>query len=104
MLIAWISVRYTAALALHRSLLSLESAHSESENELHLTYNVTPRNSTEPRQIFIKLLFVPNSRQLADAQVEGLVEDAGDVIGAHVQANDVPRLIVAVLARARAGA
>ncbi|EJF64414.1 hypothetical protein DICSQDRAFT_153431 [Dichomitus squalens LYAD-421 SS1] len=95
--------RYTAALALHRSLLSLESAHSESENELHLTYNITPRGSTDSRQVFIKLLFVPNSRQLADAQVEGLILDVGDVIGAHVQANDVPRLIAAVLSRARAG-
>ncbi|PIL24886.1 hypothetical protein GSI_12773 [Ganoderma sinense ZZ0214-1] len=95
---------YMAALALHRSLLSLESAHSESENELHLTYNIMPYGTTEPRPIFIKLLFVPNSRQLADAQVEGLLQDAGDVIGAHVQANDVPRLIAAVLARARAGA
>ena len=85
-------------------LLSLVSTHSESENELHLTYEIAPRGSIERRQIFIKLLFVPNSWQLADAQVEGLVEDAGDVVGAHVQANDVPRLIAAILARARAGA
>ena len=47
---------------------------------------------------------MPNSRQLADAEVAGLVEDIGDVVGAHVQANNVPGLIAAVLARARAGA
>ena len=93
-----------AALALHRSLLSLETAHSESENELHLSYNVVTRDTATRRQIFLKLLFVPNSRQLADAQVEGLEEDVGDVIGAHIQANDVPGLIAAVLSRARAGA
>lgn len=96
--------RYTAALALHRSLLSLEEAHSESENELHLSYNVTRHGTADLRRIFVKLLFVPNSRQLADAQVEGLEEDSGDVIGAHIQANDVPGLIGAILARARAGA
>ncbi|CDO73345.1 hypothetical protein BN946_scf185008.g108 [Trametes cinnabarina] len=95
---------YTASLALYRALMSLETSHFESENELHLTYAVTPRGSTTRRNIFIKLLFVPNSRQLADAEVAGLVEDVGDAIGAHVQANDVPGLIAAILARARAGA
>ncbi|KAH9846268.1 hypothetical protein C2E23DRAFT_891034 [Lenzites betulinus] len=94
---------YTASLALYRVLVSLETSHSESENELHLSYAVTPRGISERRNIFIQLLFVPNSRQLADAHVEGLVEDIGDVVGAHVQANDVPGLIAAVLARARAG-
>ena len=85
-------------------MLSLETAHSESENELHLAYLITPQDTDERRRIFIKLLFVPNSRQLADARVEGLLEDSGDVIGAHIQANDVPGLIAALLARARAGA
>ena len=84
--------------------MSLEEAHSESENELHLFYNVTRLRTADQRRVFIKLLFVPNSRQLADAQVDGLEEDPGDVIGAHIQANDVPGLIAAVLARARAGA
>ncbi|KAJ8489345.1 hypothetical protein ONZ51_g2994 [Trametes cubensis] len=95
---------FTASLALYRELVSLEASHFESENELHLSYVVTPTGSTERRKIFIKLLFVPNSRQLADAEVAGLVEDIGDVVGAHVQANNVPGLIAAVLARARAGA
>ncbi|KAI0741710.1 hypothetical protein C8Q80DRAFT_1195734 [Daedaleopsis nitida] len=92
---------YTASLALHRTLLSLESAHSESENELHLTYTVSPHGATEKRQVFFKLLFMPNSRLLSEVQVEGLTEDVEDVVGAHLQANDVPGLIGAVLARAR---
>ena len=50
------------------------------------------------------LLFVPNTRQLADAQVMGMPSDAdmSDVVGAHVQANDAFGLIAAVLARTRA--
>ncbi|KAI0794190.1 hypothetical protein C8Q74DRAFT_1247200 [Fomes fomentarius] len=95
---------YTASLALRRSLLSLESTHAESENELHLTYVVTPNGSTERRRIYIKLLFMPNSRLLGEVQVDGLQDEVEDVIGAHLQANDVPGLIAAVLARARAGA
>ncbi|KAI0640798.1 hypothetical protein C8Q79DRAFT_995022 [Trametes meyenii] len=93
---------YTASLALYRALVSLETSHFESENELHLSYIVTPPGTVDQKQIFVKLLFLPNSRQLADAEVEGLAEDIGDVVGAHVQANDVPGLIAAVLARARA--
>lgn len=96
--------RYTASLALRRSLLSLEATHTESENELHLTYVVTPNGSTERRRIYIKLLFMPNSRLLGEVQVDGLQDEVEDVIGAHLQANDVPGLIAAVLARARAGA
>lgn len=57
----------------------------------------------QPRQVKIVLLFVPNTRQLADAQIEGLSQDVGDVVGARVQMNDVPGLISAVLARAKAG-
>lgn len=96
---------FTASLALHRSLHSLESYRSASENELHLTYGIRPtsQNNRETRRIQIVLLFVPNTRQLADAQVEGLSQDVGDLVGAHVQANDVPGLIAAVLARAREG-
>ncbi|PCH36230.1 hypothetical protein WOLCODRAFT_146165 [Wolfiporia cocos MD-104 SS10] len=95
----------TLSLAWHRSLHSVESIHSASENELHLTYAIAPPPSTaaERRRVRIVLLFVPNTRQIADAQVEGLNEDLGDVIDAHIQANDVPGLIAAILARARAG-
>ncbi|KAH9926876.1 uncharacterized protein B0H18DRAFT_876042 [Fomitopsis serialis] len=96
---------FTASLALHRSLHSLESFRSVSENELHLAYSITPTSGpdTRRRPIRIVLLFVPNTRQLADAQIEGLKEDVGDIVGAHVQANDVPGLLAAVLSRARAG-
>jgi len=96
---------FTASLALHRSLHSLESFRSVSENELHLTYSITPTSGPETRRrpIRIVLLFVPNTRQLADAQIEGLKEDVGDIVGAHVQANDVLGLLAAVLSRARAG-
>lgn len=97
--------RFTASLALHRSLHSLESFRSASENELHLTYSITPSSDPggPPRPIQIILLFVPNTRQLADAHIEGLSEEVGDVVGAYAQANDVPGLIAAILARARAG-
>ncbi|KDQ61703.1 hypothetical protein JAAARDRAFT_172079 [Jaapia argillacea MUCL 33604] len=99
---------YTASLALRQSLLSLETHHSVSENELHLTYSIPPPSTsppnTEPRRIKLTLLFVPNTRQLANAVVEGDgLEDVGDVIDVHIGANDVPGLIGAVLARARAG-
>lgn len=49
------------------------------------------------------MLFVPNTRRLADAHIEGLRTEVGDIVDAHVQANDVPGLIAAILARARAG-
>ncbi|GBE86661.1 hypothetical protein SCP_0905410 [Sparassis crispa] len=93
---------YTASLALHRSLLSLETFHFASENELHLKYAIPRQGEARRREVQITLLFVPNTRQLADAQIEGLSGDLGDIVGAHIQANDVPGLIAAVLARARA--
>ncbi|KAJ3558282.1 hypothetical protein NM688_g1016 [Phlebia brevispora] len=96
-----------ASLAFHQSLFSLESYQSPAENELHLVYSLDPPSSPAnlPRpKLSIILLFVPNSRQLADAQVTGMPSNAdmSDVIGAHVQANDASGLIAAVLARARA--
>ncbi|KZT64376.1 hypothetical protein DAEQUDRAFT_732683 [Daedalea quercina L-15889] len=96
---------FTALLALHRSLHLLESFDSVSENELHLSYSIIPTSgpNTKRRSIRIVLLFVPNTRQLADAHIEGLREDVGDIVGAHVQANDVPGLLAAILSRARAG-
>jgi len=96
---------FTASLALHRSLHSLKSFWSASENELHLNYSIKPssKQDAQPRQVKIVLLFVPNTRQLADAHIEGLSQDVGDVVEARVQMNDVPGLISAVLARAKAG-
>lgn len=63
-------------------------------------YSLEPPTSV--RKMAIALLFVPNTRGLADAQVEGLDTDSGDVVAAHVQANDVSGLIAALLAKARA--
>lgn len=96
--------RYTAALRLHRNLHSLASFTSPSENELHLVYDIHPTSADAVRQhVTIVLLFVPNTRQLGDIQVTGLPSnvDLSDVIGAHIQANDVPGLIAAVLEHAR---
>ncbi|KAI0732202.1 hypothetical protein C8Q72DRAFT_819590 [Fomitopsis betulina] len=92
---------FTASLALHRSIYSLESFEPVSENELRLSYSVTPTSGL--KKIQIVLLFVPNTRQLADAQIEGISEDPGSIVGAHVQANDVPGLLASVLSGARGG-
>ncbi|KAJ8594961.1 hypothetical protein M405DRAFT_728882 [Rhizopogon salebrosus TDB-379] len=81
----------------HHALLSLLSAHSESDNELRLTYLV------HDHEVCITLLFIPNTRRLAEARVEGVEESTiGDVVDAHIMANDVSGLVWAVLARARA--
>lgn len=108
--------RYTASLALHRSLFSLVSTKSIAENELELTYEV-PRSTTgsSPRSQLSKsvtftltLLFHPNTRTLADASV--VSPDAGvsglnlsDLIGSHVQSNDVLGLVRGITSRVRAG-
>ncbi|KAF9652460.1 hypothetical protein BDM02DRAFT_3089128 [Thelephora ganbajun] len=90
---------YTAAIALHQSILGLETFRVESENELQLIYRI---NSTpEPHKLKVKLLFMPNTRQLADAEVTGIDEDLGYLVDLHVRSNDAPGLLVAVLARAR---
>ncbi|KAG1862932.1 hypothetical protein C8R48DRAFT_708988 [Suillus tomentosus] len=86
----------TTTLTYH-ALVSLLSAHSESDNELRLTYRV------HEREVCITLLFIPNTRRLAEARVEGVEEHViGDVVDAHVMENDVSGLVWAVLARARA--
>ncbi|KZT10140.1 PBD-domain-containing protein [Laetiporus sulphureus 93-53] len=67
--------------------------------------SITPTNApgAAPRKIRFLLLFVPNTWQPADVQIEGLPGDAGDVVVVHIQSNDVPGLIASVLSRARAG-
>ncbi len=96
--------RLTAFLEFQKSLYSLSSYHSPAENELHLVYALDHPSSTTPHRITIILLFVPNTRQLADAQISGMPsdDDMSDVVGAHVQANNAPGLVAAVLERARA--
>ncbi|KAF7798486.1 hypothetical protein EIP86_009707 [Pleurotus ostreatoroseus] len=94
----------TAFLDFQKYLYSLESYRSPAENELHLVYSLDRPSSAASHKISIILLFVPNTRQLADAQVTGMPsnDDMSDVIGAHVQANNAPGLVAAVLERARA--
>ncbi|KAG1862971.1 hypothetical protein C8R48DRAFT_762064 [Suillus tomentosus] len=68
----------TTTLTYH-ALVSLLSAHSESNNELRLTYRV------HEREVCITLLFIPNTRRLAEARAEGVEEHViGDVVDAHV--------------------
>ncbi|KAI0761106.1 hypothetical protein BC629DRAFT_1546313 [Irpex lacteus] len=96
---------YSASLTLSKSLHFLKSYTSPSENELHLSYAIpSSTGGRAAHDISITLLFLPNTRQLADARIAGLPSnsDMSDVIGARIQSNDVPGLIAAVLARARA--
>ncbi|KAI0697017.1 hypothetical protein BC835DRAFT_802879 [Cytidiella melzeri] len=95
---------YSTAVRLHKSLHSLKFFTSSSENELRLSYAISSTTGRATHDISITFLFVPNTRQLADARITGLPSnsDMSDVIGARIQSNDVPGLIAAVLARARA--
>lgn len=71
----------------------------ESENELQLVYRIT--STPEPRELKVKLLFVPNTRELADAEITGIDEDLSYLVDLYIRSNDVPGLLVAVLVRAR---
>ena len=82
---------------------SLESFKSPSENELCLTYNIS-QPGERPYRVVVSLLFVPNTQRLAEARVDGLQTDVGDVVEAHVQSNDVPGLLASLLAQGRAEA
>ncbi|KAI0087446.1 hypothetical protein BDY19DRAFT_955811 [Irpex rosettiformis] len=95
---------YSTSLRLHKSLYSLKTYISPSENELHLSYAIASTTGRASHNISVTLLFLPNTRQLADARIAGLPSnsDMSDVIGARIQSNDVPGLVAAVLARARA--
>ncbi|KAL0065101.1 hypothetical protein AAF712_007937 [Marasmius tenuissimus] len=96
---------FTVSLALHRSMQSLENMEMVSQNEIQLQYRIdNPR--VQGALVTITLIFLPDSRQLAAADVVGLEElgvDPGDVVDAHIQMNNVQGLISAVLSRARAG-
>lgn len=99
--------RYTASLALHRSISNLDESHSVSENELQLTYKVDLPPPSPPHRVTISLIFAPDTRQLAAVQASGFQElgvETADVIDAHVQVDDPHGLIAALLARARAAA
>ena len=58
---------------------SLESFKSPSENELCLTYNIS-QPGEGPYRVAVSLLFVPNTHRLAEARVNGLQADVGDVV------------------------
>jgi hypothetical protein len=62
-------------------------------------YRIT--STPEPRELKVKLLLVPNTRQLADAEIIGIDGDTSYLVDLHVLSNDAPGLLVAVLARAR---
>ncbi|KAH9478772.1 hypothetical protein JR316_0009233 [Psilocybe cubensis] len=95
---------FTASLSLQRSIHNLEDLHSETENELRLTYKIS---SSPPHHITITLIFQSDTKKLAAAEVSGLDElgiEVGDVVDAHIQVNDVHGLVAAILAHARAAA
>ena len=91
--------RYTAAIVLHQSVLASEAFRVESENELQLAYGLT--STSEPCQLNVNLIFVPNTRQLADAGIGGIEEYLSHLVDPHVRSNDVRGLLAAVLARVR---
>jgi hypothetical protein len=94
--------RYTASLSLHRAIHHLLSSHSETENELRLTYLIRSTSSPQ-REVTIKLIFIPNTRTLDSASIAGLRadEDMGELVEWCVQSNDVSGLVDGVLARLR---
>lgn len=97
--------RLTGSLMIHRSMQGLEAMEAISENELRLQYGVEDKHGRS-RSISITLIFVPNSRKLAAANVQGMEEiviDFGDIIEAHLQMNNIRGMLVAILARTREG-
>ena len=58
-------------------------------------------STPEPRELRVSLLFIPNTRQLADAGITGIDEDLSHLVDLHVRSNDARGLLVAVFARVR---
>ena len=103
--------RFSTSLALHRSLFSLVSSKAIAENELELIYELptldAPNRTSSSTQFTLTLLFQPNTRTLADASVSSSNPvlsnlNLDDLIGSHVQSNDVFGLVRGIMARARA--
>jgi hypothetical protein len=91
-------------LALHRSLFDLRSSRLISENELMLSFEINLK-AKDPLIVVIVLLFLPDTRQLADVRIEGLEGlDMTNFFDSCVQANDVPGLIWHVTNQAVYGA
>ena len=97
--------RFIASLAFHRTMQGLSSSSCPSQNELHLTYNLSPTiQPTKENFLTIKLVFLPDTRQLATVDLSGPAIEGSDfreLIDTYLQSNDVHGLISAVLARAR---
>ena len=47
---------------------------------------------------------MPNTRQLAEAEITGIDGDLSYLVDLHVRSNDAPGLLVAVLAQSRESA
>lgn len=95
--------RYTASLALQRSLCNIENSYSASENEHRLIYKID-RPPQPPHRITITLIYAPDTRQLAAVQTSGLDEigvQVEDLIDTSVQVNEVRSLVTGILARVR---
>ncbi|KIK61705.1 hypothetical protein GYMLUDRAFT_73216 [Collybiopsis luxurians FD-317 M1] len=95
----------TNSLQLHRSLQGLEDFEAASENELRLRYRVEDIHG-RIRPVSITLLFVPNSRQLATVNVQGLEQseiNITDIIDTHVEMNNVRGVVATILAHVREG-
>lgn len=94
-----------ASLAFHRMMQGLSSSSCPSQNELHLTYNLSSSfRPIKENLLTIKLVFLPDTRRLATVDLSGpAAEDAdfGELIDTYLQSNDVHGLISAILARAR---
>ncbi|VDB91376.1 unnamed protein product [Peniophora sp. CBMAI 1063] len=97
--------RYLEMISTHCALDGLQSIHIAAENELRLTYDVVSREDYNAvRRIVIALIFIPNSRRLSHAVVEGFEEDELDVdalTSAYLNANDAPGLVDSVLNHGR---
>lgn len=79
--------------------MSLDKFETPSDNELRLTY-LLPK----ARKATIAILFIPNTRQIAEAHLtdSDIDIDIQELVGVHSACNDVPGLVRAILARLRA--
>ena len=98
--------RFIASLAFHRTMQGLSSSSCPSQNELHLTYRLLPaaKEEEEENLLTIKLVFLPDTRQLATVDLSGPAVEGGDfreLVDGYLQSDDVHGLVSAVLARAR---
>jgi hypothetical protein len=67
-----------------------------------LSYEIGPK-AKNPRIVVIVLLFLPDTRQLADVRIEGVEGlDMTNFVDSCVQANDVPGLIWHVISQSQA--